>query len=69
MPSLRCGGSEERDVGHHELKDASDPGVVVAIRRWRHDPLSEAFQPHSGAVFALARRVLNDAARFGEVVH
>lgn len=68
MPSLRRGGSEERDVGRDDLKDASDAALVVAIGRWRHDALSEAFRRHSGAVFALARRVLNDAARAEEVV-
>ena len=51
-----------------DLKDASDAALVVAIGRWRHDALAEAFRRHSGAVFALARRVLNDAARAEEVV-
>jgi RNA polymerase sigma-70 factor, ECF subfamily len=68
MPSPRRGGSEDRDVGRDDLKDASDAALVVAIGRWRHDALAEAFRRHSGAVFALARRVLNDAARAEEVV-
>jgi RNA polymerase sigma-70 factor, ECF subfamily len=68
MPSPRRGGSEDRDVGRDDLKDASDAALVVAIGRWRHDVLAEAFRRHSGAVFALARRVLNDAARAEEVV-
>lgn len=56
------------NVRDDELKDASDAALVVAIGRWRHDALAEAFRRHSGAVFALARRVLNDAARAEEVV-
>ena len=54
----------ERD----DLKEASDAVLVVAIGRWGHDALAEAFRRHSGAVFALARRVLNDPARAEEVV-
>jgi len=55
-------------VRRHDLDDASDAVLVVAIGRWRHDALSEAFRRHSGAVFALARGVLNDAARAEEIV-
>ena len=55
-------------MGRDDLKDASDAALVVAIGRWHHDALAETFRRHSGAVFALARRVLNDAARAEEVV-
>lgn len=55
-------------MGRDDLKEASDAVLVVAIGRWRHDALSEAFRRHSGAVFALARRVLNDAGRAEEIV-
>ena len=50
------------------LRDASDPSLVVAIGRWREDALAEAFRRHAGAVLALARRVLGDAALAEEVV-
>ncbi|GAC1318315.1 MAG: sigma-70 family RNA polymerase sigma factor SigK [Acidimicrobiales bacterium] len=50
------------------LRDVSDPSLVVAIGRWREDALAEAFRRHAGAVLALARRVLGDAALAEEVV-
>jgi len=50
------------------LHDTSDAGLVVAIGRWRQDALAEAYRRHAGAVFALARRVLNDTAAAEEVV-
>jgi len=50
------------------LRDASDASLVVAIGRWRQEALAEAFRRHAGAVFALARRVLGDAAPAEEIV-
>jgi RNA polymerase sigma-70 factor (ECF subfamily) len=50
------------------LRDASDGALVVAIGRWREEALAEAFRRHAGAVYALARRVLADAAAAEEVV-
>jgi len=50
------------------LQDASDSALVVAIGRWREDALAEAYRRHAGAVFGLARRVLNDATVAEEVV-
>ena len=50
------------------LREASDPALVVAIGRWREAALAEAFRRHAGAVLALARRVLGDAALGEEVV-
>lgn len=40
----------------------------MAIGRWRQDALAEAYRRHAGAVFALARRVLNDTTGAEEVV-
>lgn len=51
-----------------DLRDLSDAGLVVAIGRWHQEALAEAYRRHSGAVLALARRVLNDAAGAEEVV-
>ena len=51
-----------------EIRDLSDAGLVVAIGRWNQDALAEAYRRHSGAVLALARRVLGDSARGEEVV-
>lgn len=50
------------------MQDASDSALVVAIGRWREDALAEAYRRHAGAVFGLARRVLNDATVAEEVV-
>jgi RNA polymerase sigma-70 factor (ECF subfamily) len=50
------------------LQDTSDAGLVVAIGRFREEALAEAYRRHAGAVFALARRVLNDATAAEEVL-
>jgi RNA polymerase sigma-70 factor (ECF subfamily) len=50
------------------LTEASDGALVVAIGRWREEALAEAYRRHAGAVFGLARRVVNDAALAEEVV-
>ena len=50
------------------LRDASDAALVVAIGRYRDDALAEAYRRHAGAVFALARRVVNDRLLAEEVV-
>ena len=50
------------------LRQASDAAVVVAIGRWRHDALAEAYRRHAGAVFALARRLLVDPGMAEEIV-
>jgi RNA polymerase sigma-70 factor (ECF subfamily) len=46
----------------------SDAGLVVAISRYHQDALAEAYRRHAGAVFGLARRLLNDAALAEEIV-
>lgn len=51
-----------------DLKDASDERLVLAIARWRDDALAEAYRRHAGAAFALAKRLLWDAAVAEEVV-
>jgi len=50
------------------LREMGDAALVVAIGRWRQDALAEAFRRHSGAVHALARRVLYDDSLAEEVV-
>ncbi|MGH9274296.1 MAG: sigma-70 family RNA polymerase sigma factor [Acidimicrobiales bacterium] len=55
--------SEELD-----LSAASDAVLVVAISRYRQDALAEAYRRHAGAVFALSRRLLFDAALAEEIV-
>jgi RNA polymerase sigma-70 factor (ECF subfamily) len=53
----RGGGVEGEDLG-----GAGDATLVVAIARWNQRALAEAYRRHAGAVLALARRVLADAA-------
>lgn len=60
--------NEEKDVEREDFRDASDATLVVAVGRWRHEALAEAFRRHSGPVFALARRLLSDPARAEEIV-
>jgi len=51
-----------------ELHDASDAALVVVIGRWQEAALAEVYRRHAGAVYALARRVLNDTGAAEEVV-
>ena len=51
-----------------DLTAASDAVLVVAISRYRQDALAEAYRRHAGAVFALSKRLLVDAALAEEVV-
>lgn len=61
-------GSEDPGAMSGSLQEASDAALVVAIGRWREEALAEAYRRHAGAVFGLARRVLQDAAAAEEVV-
>src|SRR3954469_2017018 len=51
-----------------DLQEASDAVLVVSISRYHADALAEAYRRHAGAVFGLARRLLNDAALAEEIV-
>jgi RNA polymerase sigma-70 factor (ECF subfamily) len=51
-----------------DLHEASDASLVVAISRYRQEALAEAYRRHAGAVFGLARRLLNDATLAEEIV-
>ena len=51
-----------------DLHESSDAGLVVAISRYHQDALAEAYRRHAGAVFGLARRLLNDATLAEEIV-
>src|SRR5207249_3607636 len=54
-------------VDLRDLREASDAALVVAIGRWRQEALAEAYRRHAGAVFALSRRLLRDAALAEEI--
>lgn len=56
------------EVVRRDLIDVSDAALVVAIGRYRQDALAEAYRRHAGAVFGLAKRLLNDQARAEEIV-
>jgi RNA polymerase sigma-70 factor (ECF subfamily) len=51
-----------------DLTAASDPGLVLALARFQQEALGEVYRRHAGAVFGLAKRILNDQARAEEVV-
>jgi len=51
-----------------DLQDASDASLVVSVSRYHADALAEAYRRHAGAVFGLARRLLNDATLAEEIV-
>jgi RNA polymerase sigma-70 factor (ECF subfamily) len=51
-----------------DLTQCSDAVLVVAISRYRQEALAEAYRRHAGAVYALARRLLVDAALAEEIV-
>ena len=51
-----------------DLAIASDASLVVALARYQQDALGELYRRHAGAVFGLARRLLNDRAKAEEVV-
>jgi RNA polymerase sigma-70 factor (ECF subfamily) len=51
-----------------DLKETSDASLVMAISRYHQDALAEAYRRHAGAVFGLARRLLNDGSLAEEIV-
>jgi RNA polymerase sigma-70 factor (ECF subfamily) len=53
---------------HEAYTEASDPALVLAIARYHHEALAEAYRRHGGAVFGLARRLLYETALAEEVV-
>jgi RNA polymerase sigma-70 factor, ECF subfamily len=57
-----------RPAVRDDLGEASDSSLVLAIARYEQAALAEAYRRHAGAVFGLARRLLNDQAQAEEVV-
>jgi RNA polymerase sigma-70 factor (ECF subfamily) len=51
-----------------DLTTASDAALVVSISRYHQEALAEAYRRHGGAVFGLARRLLNDPSIAEELV-
>ncbi len=50
------------------MLNAGDANLALAIARYREDALAEAYRRHAGAVFGLARRLLQDRSAAEEVV-
>src|SRR4051812_11734032 len=51
-----------------DIRDVSDAALVMAVSRYNQDALAEAYRRHAGAVFGLARRLLNDSTLAEEIV-
>jgi len=50
-----------------EIGEVSDAQLVTSIARYSEVALAEAYRRHGGAVYGLARRVLNNAAEAEDV--
>lgn len=65
----RVGAVDQSDVPMPtDFRDQSDATLVMAIARYKQEALAEVFRRHGGAVFALAKRVMNDATAAEEVL-
>jgi RNA polymerase sigma-70 factor (ECF subfamily) len=51
----------------HDMSDASDAQLVTSIGRYSEVALAEVYRRHGGAVFGLARRVLDNAVEAEDV--
>jgi RNA polymerase sigma-70 factor (ECF subfamily) len=51
-----------------ELAIASDGSLVLGLARYHQPALGEVYRRHAGAVFGLAKRLLNDTAKAEEIV-
>src|ERR1700678_3226548 len=50
-----------------DIREVSDAQLVTMIARYNEVALAETYRRHGGAVFGLARRVLNSAAEAEDV--
>jgi RNA polymerase sigma-70 factor, ECF subfamily len=53
---------------HDDLTEVSDAALAVGIARFRQESLAEAYRRHAGAVYGLARRLLQVDSLAEEVV-
>ena len=51
-----------------DLREQSDAALVLGIARYRQESLAEVYRRHAGALFGLARRLLNEEHVAEEVV-
>jgi RNA polymerase sigma-70 factor (ECF subfamily) len=64
-------GPPDGSVEHYvngDVRETSDAALVMAVSRYHQDALAELYRRHAGAVFGLARRLLNEAALAEEIV-
>ncbi len=54
-------------MADRDTSTMGDAALMVAIGRYHHDALAEAYHRHGGAVYGLARRVLRNQALAEEV--
>lgn len=67
-PIIRKGDQDRNDDVQRFDSDTSDAALVIAIGRYQQAALAEAYRRHAGAVFGLARRLLDDQARAEDIV-
>lgn len=53
---------------HIDVRDRSDAALVLAIARWHHEALEEAYRRYGGATHAVARHVARDDGIADDVV-
>ena len=56
------------EVREQPWSECSDAALVIGIARYQSEALAEAYRRHAGAVFGLAKRLLNGRALAEEVV-
>jgi RNA polymerase sigma-70 factor (ECF subfamily) len=62
------GDSLRRESMRDDFAASSDAALVVAIGRYEQAALAEAYRRNAGAVFGLAKRLLDDRAQAEEIV-
>jgi RNA polymerase sigma-70 factor (ECF subfamily) len=68
MRSRRPAARAEHTISRADLQVTSDAGLVVAVGRFHHDALAEAYRRHGAAAFGLALRIVADRRLAEEVV-
>lgn len=67
-PSSARRGRSVDAVVNGDIREVSDAALVMAVSRYNQDALAEAYRRHAGAVFGLARRLLQEPALAEEIV-
>jgi RNA polymerase sigma-70 factor, ECF subfamily len=67
MPNIRILGQIRIGNYMQEIGDVSDAQLVTSVARYSEVALAEVYRRHGGAVYGLARRVLNSAPEAEDV--